>query len=64
MKRKELKNLAKKIAQAEHIVQTSDNQDEIQHAQIEIMTLSSHVDSLDDITIIDEMVQELLATYS
>lgn len=64
MKRKELKNLAKKIAQAEHIVQTSDNQDEIQRAQTEIMTLSSHVDSLDDITIIDEMVQELLATYS
>ena len=64
MKRKELKNLAKKIAQAEHIVQTSDNQDEIQRAQMEIMTLSSHVDRLDDITIIDEMVQELLATYS
>lgn len=64
MKRKELKNLAKKIAQAEYIVQTSDNQDEIQRAQMEIMTLSSHVDSLDDITIIDEMVQELLATYS
>lgn len=64
MKRKELKNLAKKIAQAEHIIQTSDNQDEIQRAQTEIMTLSSHVDSLDDITIIDEMVQELLATYS
>ena len=64
MKRKELKNLAKKIAQAEHIIQTSDNQYEIQRAQMEIMTLSSHVDSLDDITIIDEMVQELLATYS
>lgn len=64
MKRKELKNLAKKIAQAEHIIQTSDNQDEIQRAQMEIMTLLSHVDSLDDITIIDEMVQELLATYS
>ena len=64
MKRKELKNLAKKIAQAEHIIQISDNQDEIQRAQMEIMTLSSHVDSLDDITIIDEMVQELLATYS
>ena len=64
MKTKELKNLAKKIAQAEHIIQTSDNQDEIQRAQMEIMTLSSHVDSLDDITIIDEMVQELLATYS
>ena len=64
MKRKELKNLAKKIAQAEHIIQTSDNQDEIQRAQMEIMTLSSHVDSLDDITILDEMVQELLATYS
>ena len=64
MKRKELKNLAKKIAQAEHIIQTSNNQDEIQRAQMEVITLSSHVDSLDDITIIDEMVQELLATYS
>ena len=64
MKRKELKNLAKKIAQAEHIIQTSNNQDEIQRAQMEVMNLSSHVDSLDDITIIDEMVQELLATYS
>ena len=64
MKRKELKNLAKKIAQAEYTIQTSDNQEEIQRAQIEIMTLSSHVDSLEDITIIDEMVQELLATYS
>lgn len=64
MKRKELKNLAKKIAQAEYTIQTSDNQEEIQRAQMEIMTLSSHVDSLDDITIIDEMVQELLATYS
>ena len=64
MKRKELKKKKKKIAQAEHIIQTSDNQDEIQRAQMEIMTLSSHVDSLDDITIIDEMVQELLATYS
>lgn len=64
MKRKELKNLAKKIAQAEYTIQTSDNQEEIQRAQMEIMTLSSHVDSLEDITIIDEMVQELLATYS
>ena len=64
MKRKELKNLATKIAQAEYTIQTSDNQEEIQRAQMEIMTLSSHVDSLEDITIIDEMVQELLATYS
>lgn len=64
MKRKELKNLAKKIAQAEYTIQTSNNQEEIQRAQMEIMTLSSHVDSLEDITIIDEMVQELLATYS
>lgn len=64
MKRKELKNLAKKIAQAERIIQTSNNQEEIQRAQQEIMMLSSHVDSLDDIIIIDEMVQELLSTNS
>lgn len=64
MKRKELKNLAKKIAQAERIIQTSNDQEEIQRAQQEIMMLSSHVDSLDDIIIIDEMVQELLSTNS
>lgn len=61
MKTKELKNLAKKIAQAELIVQTSDDNEQIHKAQNQIMEYSSHVNSLEDITIIDEMVQEILS---
>ena len=60
MKKKELKNLAKKIANAEYIIQTSSDEKEIKRAQMEIMTLSGHVDSLEDIEIIDELVQEFL----
>lgn len=60
MKTKELKNLAKKIANAELIVQTSEDPQAVRKAQNQIMELSSHVYSLDDITTIDEMVQEIL----
>ena len=60
MKRKELKNLAQKIAKQERIVQTSDNPTEVQRAQNEIMKLCGCVESIEDITIIDEMVAELL----
>ena len=60
MKTKELKNLAKKIANAELVVQTSEDPQAVRIAQNQIMELSSHVHSLDDITAIDEMVQEIL----
>ena len=60
MKTKELKNLAKKIANAELVVQTSEDPQAVRKAQNQIMELSSHVHSLHDITTIDEMVQEIL----
>lgn len=60
MKRKELKNLAKKMAKQEVIIQTSSNPDEVQAAQAEIMKLSRCVDCMDDIIILDEMIQDLL----
>lgn len=60
MKTKELKNLAKKIANAELVVQTSEDPQAVRKAQNQIMELSSHVHSFDDITTIDEMVQEIL----
>lgn len=60
MKKKELKNLAKKIAKYEQIIQSSDNKDEIRKAQLAIIELSGSVDSLEDITAIDEMVQDFL----
>ena len=64
MKKKELKNLAKKIADAEYIVQTSDDKKKVAKAQQEIFELSGHVESLDDMTVIDELVQEILSQKS
>ena len=60
MKKKELKELAKKIAKCEFIIQTSSDKKAIVRAQDDIMSLSGRVESLDDITIIDEMVQDIL----
>lgn len=64
MKTKELKNLAKKIAEAEMIVQNSDDKKAVHQAQERIMELSGKVTSLDDIVRIDEMVQEYLKQKS
>ena len=60
MKTKELKNLAKKIANAELVVQTSEDPQVVRKAYNQIIELSRQVHSLDDITTIDEMVQEIL----
>lgn len=64
MKRKELKNIAKKIAKAELIIQTSEDPVAIKKAQQEVMELSGQALSLEDMTIIDEMVQELLGSQT
>ena len=60
MKKKELKNLAEKIAKQEHIIQTSDDDDAIQAAQNEIMRLTSRVRDFQDLDLIDEMIQDIL----
>ena len=60
MKKKELKNLAQKIAKYERIIQTSDDKKLVRQAEEEIMRLSSSVDSLEDMVAIDELVMELL----
>ncbi len=64
MKRKELKNLAEKIAKQEYIIQTSNDNVAVQAAQEEIMRLSSRVHDFQDIDLIDEMVQDLLSKMS
>ena len=64
MKTKELKNLAKKIAKYERIVQDSNNAKEVREAQEEIMKLSGQVHSFEDIVLIDELVQEILSEKS
>lgn len=60
MKRKELKELAKKIAKAELIIQRNEDSKQVQQAKDEIMKLSGHVDSLEDIMLMDEFVQDIL----
>ena len=64
MKKKELKNLAEKIAKQEVIIQTSKDSAEIQAAQNEIMRLSSRVRDFQDIDTLDEMIQEYLKNMS
>ena len=60
MKKKEIKNLANKIAKFERIIQTSNDKEAIKQAEEEIMKVSSSVKSLEDMMAIDEMVLELL----
>ena len=64
MKRKELKNLAEKIAKCEYVIQNSNDEDAVQAAQEEIMRLSSRVHDFQDIDTIDEMVQDILNKMS
>ena len=60
MKKKEIKNLAQKIAKYELIVQTSDDKKAVRQAQETIMELTSSVDNMEDMIAIDELVMELL----
>ena len=61
MKKKELKTLAKRIADAEFIIQTSADKKEINKAKNSIMELSNHAIDLEDMIIRDEMVQDILS---
>ena len=63
MKRKELKNLAQKIAKYEQILQTSQDKEEIHEAQSQIMNLSGRVQSLEDMMLLDDMIQEILKKF-
>lgn len=63
MKKKEQKALAQKIAKYELIIQTSQDKKQVRDAQDKIIELSGKVESLDDIAVIDEMVQEILEKY-
>ena len=56
MNKKELKNLAKKIAKCEKIIQTTDDAKERHDAENEIMRLTSSVKSFDDLMTLDELI--------
>lgn len=64
MKRKEIQQIAKKIAKLELILQSSTDMTERQRAEMEIVKLSSGIRSLEDMEAIDEAVQDILAKNS
>lgn len=61
MKLKELKNLAKKIAKEELVLKHSQDSETIKRAENEIMKLCGHVNSIEDMVLIDDLVQDILA---
>ena len=64
MKKKELKNLAEKIAKCEYIIENSKDNNEINAAQAEIMRLSSKVHNFEDLDQLDELIQTMLKKLS
>ena len=60
MKQKELKNLAKKIAELEIRMNNATDDDEIKLITNEMIGLSIRVRSFEELDILDEMVQEIL----
>lgn len=61
MKRSERKQLAKRIAVLESIIQANLDQEAVESAKNEIMNLTSRSEiSLEDMAYIDEMVQKKL----
>lgn len=61
MKKKELKNLATKIAKLEKELQTTSELIKKQEIELEIMKLTGCVSSIDDISQLDDMVMEILS---
>ena len=61
MKKKELKSLAKRIAEAEFIIQTSSDKKEINKAKNQIIELSNHAIDLEGMAVLDDMIQEILS---
>lgn len=64
MKAKEIKNLAKKIAQQEKILQNATSTEEKQRAENEIIKLSACVKTIEDMVALDEAIQDILMKNS
>ena len=60
MKEKDLKNLAEKIAEAELIIQNSNDESVIENAQKLILKLTSQITSIEDMLLLDEKIQKIL----
>ena len=64
MKKKELKNLAEKIAKCEYVIENSEDDTTKQAAQVEIMRLTSKVHDFQDLDQLDELIQDILKKMS
>ena len=60
MRKKEIKNLAKRIVACELVLRDSEDKQEIAKAQNEIMKITSQITSINDLLAIDAIVVELL----
>lgn len=61
MKKKELMNIAKKIAAAETILSISADPAERDKAKQDILILSSKVTNFTDMCMLDDMIQDILS---
>lgn len=62
MTKKQLKQLAKKLASYEFIIQTSDDPREVNDAKDQISHLSDSADlTLEDMVSLDDMIQKILS---
>ena len=64
MKAKEIKNLAKKIAQQEKVLQNATSTEEKGRAEKEIVRLSACVKTIEDMVALDEAIQDILLKNS
>ena len=60
MKKKQLRKLAQEIALREELMSQTDDESEKQELRDQIMDLCSKISGFEEMTLIDEMVQEIL----
>lgn len=60
MKKKDLKNIAQKIATCELKLQSTVDSHEQKALKTEIMRLSEMIESMDDMVYVDNLIQEIL----
>ena len=64
MKRKELKNLAQKIAKAELARSRATDPNDIKNAEDEIMRLSGKISNIEEMVLLDDLIQDYIQEYS
>lgn len=60
MKKKDLKNLAKRLAKLEKKLSSTTDASETKKIQNEIIELSGQIQNVEEIFILDDMIQEIL----